>query len=173
MNLKFLIFLFAIILTINSCQPPQPKQFECKKIGISFTGYEDMQISSNDDEIFNCFNDNIGVCIQLTDAENVNNIDSLAQHIYYQKTQNLALDSKIKLNEIKQKTLQNNYLDGYYTTGADNGKGVNWIFVLAKSKTKPLIYFMVISYTREVDENQLNTIINSFKTIPTINIFDE
>ena len=98
-HLIILYFLLAIIL--SGCAKPMPKLLVSKKISLSFTGYEDMQITSDDGEVFNCFNERLGVAIHLTDSEGIENTDSLMQAVYRQKTQNIALDSQTKISDSK------------------------------------------------------------------------
>ena len=157
-----LIIICAIAaLLITGCAKPQPKQFDCNKINLSFTGYEDMQITSNDEEVFNCFDERMGVAIHLTESEGIENTDSLMQTIYRQKTQNLALDSKTKISDSNRKDFDNQTLSGFSVSGNSNNRGINWLFVTAHAKKAPLVYFIVISYTDDVDPKETEMVLNS------------
>ncbi len=159
-----LIIICAIAaLLISGCAKPQPKQFNCNKINLSFTGYEDMQITSNDEEVFNCFNERLGVAVHLTEADGINNIDSLMQAVYRQKTQNIALDSQTKISDSNRKYFNNQTLTGFSVSGNDNNRGINWLFVTAHAKKAPLVYFIVISYTDDVDTQETDIVLNSLQ----------
>ncbi|MBR4215365.1 MAG: hypothetical protein IKR94_08605 [Bacteroidales bacterium] len=160
-HLIILYVLTAILLA--GCAKPQPKQFNCNKINLSFTGYENMEITSNDGEIFNCFNDRLGVCIHLTDAEGIANIDSLMQAIYKQKISNLAIDSQSKITDENRKSFDNNTLTGFSIDGNGNNRGINWLFVTARAKKAPMVYFIVISYTNDVDQQETEMVLNSLQ----------
>ena len=159
-----LIILYVIAaLLLTGCAKPQPKQFNCNKISLSFTGYEDMQITSNDGEVFNCFDERLGVCIHLTDAEGIANTDSLMEATFKQKTYNLALDSKTNISDKNRKAFDNSTLTGFSIDGNSNNRGINWLFVTAHAKKAPLVYFIVISYTDDVDPKETEMVLNSLK----------
>ena len=159
-----LIIIYAIAaMLLTGCAKPQPKQFNCKQINISFTGYEDMQITSDDGEVFNCFDERLGVCIHLTDAEGIENIDSLMQAVYTQKTQNIALDSQTKIDNSNRKDFNNQTLSGFSIDGNSNNRGINWLFVTARAKKAPMVYFIVISYTNDVDHHETEMVLNSLQ----------
>ncbi|MBP5503191.1 MAG: hypothetical protein J6Y24_10435 [Bacteroidales bacterium] len=163
MKLHLILIYTISALILTGCAKPQPKQIICNNINFSFTGFEDMQITSNDSEIFNCFNDNFGVCIHLTDAEGINNIDSLMLITYKQKTQNIALDSQTKIDNSNLKKFDNATLTGFTVDGNSNNRGVNWLFVTARAKKAPMVYFIVISYTNDVDQQETEMVLNSLQ----------
>ena len=163
MKPHLIIFYFLLAIILSGCAKPMPKLIESKKISLSFTGYEDMQITSDDGEVFNCFNERLGVAIHLTDSEGIENTDSLMQTVYRQKTQNLALDSQTKISDSNRKEFDNQTLAGFSISGNGNNRGINWLFVTAHAKKAPLVYFIVISYTDDVDTQETDMVLNSLQ----------
>ncbi|MBR4267283.1 MAG: hypothetical protein IKQ46_14605 [Bacteroidales bacterium] len=160
------LLLLTATMIFAGCANHEIHHYDCPNIGISYDGFENVNVKDNDGELYNVFWDDLGFLIQKIDYDDLDSNTNFMK-ILNDKTQQIAINKKINITNQNIENFETNSLTGIYTMGAGDGKGISWIFGVAEPSHEETgyLFFFTISYTKDTELTAKNVVLKSIELI--------